>query len=470
MAYLNNKYLFFILIIIANVILKSFFLDITPFWYDEMISIKDTQLDFGHIKHEAEWDNNPPFYYYCLWVWHSIIPISEFNSRFLSVLFVAISIGLFYLFARKNFDNRTAVVSAVLLTVSNFILFYSQETRAYSLVLLLAIISTTQFFKYLKEPKVLNLIVLSFVNFLIIYTHYLAGLIVFVQYLIILFFHRKKYVSFFAIQTLIIVGFVLLRFTKKQFLNILNFNKKDDFWLEPAGFKDLISGLSYLFYNRLTAAVVIAVLVFFTFRYFTKKVEDADRAKLYCLMLGFFSIFFLFIIGSFKPMFLPRYLIFCIPFATVLFVHQLFSFKKIGIIIIILLTGFEVYSVDLVKKWPSDYRSLSQVIKGNKRDNDIVIINTSDNLGLFLYYSYGKFLNYKLVDSICKVNNIFAMNDATALSKINPTKDARIFLVQSYHNIKNNTNPIEKHFITRNKKVFSTKFYKGIEFTIFSGQ
>ncbi len=467
---INNKYLFFAFIIIVNVILKSFFLDATPFWYDEMISIKDTQLDFGHIKHEAEWDNNPPFYYYCLWIWHSIIPISEFTSRFLSVLFVAFAIGLFYLFARKHFDNKTAVASTVLLTLSNFILFYSQETRAYSLVLLLAVISTGQFFKYLKDPKLFNLILLSFVNFLIIYTHYLAGLIVFVQYLIILFFHRKKYVSFFTIQSLIIVGLIALRFTKKQFLNILNFNKKDDFWLETSGFKDLISGLSDLFFNSITAVVFMIVLLFFTFRYFTKNVEDADRVKLYCLILGFFSIFFLFIIGSFKPMFLPRYLIFSVPFATLLFVHQLFSFKKIGMVMIGLVIGFETYSINLVKSGPSDYRSLALVVKGNKKKDDVVIINTRDNLGLFLYYSYDKFLNYKAFDSICSVNNILAVSDTMALSNISPQKDSRIFLIQSFHNIKNNDNPTEKYFISRNKKVFSTKFYKGIEFTIFNGQ
>ncbi len=467
---INNKYLFFVLIIIANVILKSFFLDATPFWYDEMISVKDTQLDFGHIKHEAEWDNNPPFYYYCLWVWHSVIPISEFNSRFLSVLFVAVAFGLFYLFARKHFDNKTAVISSVFLTLSNFILFYSQETRAYSLVLLLAVISTIQFFKYLKDPKLFNLILLSFVSFLIIYTHYLAGLIVFVQYLIILFFHKKKYVSFFAIQSLIILGFISLRFTKKQFLNILNFNKKDDFWLEPAGFSNLISSLSDLFYNPLTAVIFIVVLLFFTFMYFTNKVEDASRIKLYCLILGFFSIFFLFIIGSFKPMFLPRYLIFCVPFATLIFVHQLFSFKKIGVVVIILLIVFETYSINLIKNGPSDYRSLTTVVKENKKENDIVIINTRDNLGLFLYYSYDGFLNYKAFDSICSVNHIYAMNDTAGLSKINYPNNSSVFLLQSFHNIKNNDNPIEKHFISRNKKVFSTKFYKGIEVTIFNGQ
>ncbi|MDP1800385.1 MAG: glycosyltransferase family 39 protein [Bacteroidota bacterium] len=466
---INNKYLFFALIIIANVILKSFFLDATPFWYDEMISVKDTQLDFGHIKHEAEWDNNPPFYYYCLWVWHSVIPVSEFNSRFLSVLFVAFAIGLFYLFARKYFDNKTAIASSIFLTLSNFILFYSQETRAYSLVLLLAVISTIQFFKYINEPKLFNLILLSLISFLIIYTHYLAGLIVFIQYLIILFFHKKKYVSFFGIQSLIIIGLILLRFTKKQFLNILNFNKKDDFWLEPAGFKDLVSGISELFYNPATAVVFMIVLLFFTFTYFTNKVEDVFRVKLYCLILGFFSIFFLFIIGSFKPMFLPRYLIFCVPFATLLFTHQLFSFKKIGSVMIILLIGFEMYSINLIKKGPSDYRALANVVKENKKENDIVIINTKDNLGLFLYYSYDRFLNYKAFDSICSANNIFAVNDTEGLSKINYQKNANIFLIQSFHNIKNNDNPIEKHFISRNKKVFSTKFYKGIEFSVFAG-
>jgi mannosyltransferase len=456
--------------VILNIIIKSLFLDATPFWYDEMISVKDTQLDFGHVKHESEWDNNPPFYYYCLWVWHAIIPVSEFNTRFLGVLFISFAIGLTYLFANKYFNNKIAIATAVLLSLSNFIFFYSQEARAYSLILLLSIISAFQFFKYLNNSTILNLIILSLVNFLIIYTHYISGLIVFVQYLMILFFYRKKYLSFFGIQSLIIVGLILLRFTKKQFLNIVNFNKKDDFWLKPAKLEDLIHSFSELFYNNLTAIVFLAVLLVYAYLYFSKKSEDKERVKSYCLFLGFFSIFFLFAIGVFKPIFLSRYLIFCIPFATMLVVHQLFRFNKTGIIIIFTLIAFETYSITLVKRPSSDYRSLAKVVNKHKKTNDIVIINTRDNLGLYIYYAYDHFLNAKAFDSLCKVNNIYALNDTLALNGIDYSGSSNIFLIQSFHDIMDTTNPVKKFFKKRNKKVFSTKFYNVIEFTVFKSR
>ncbi len=467
---LNNKYFLFLLIVIFNIIIKSIFLDVTPFWYDEMISVKDTQLDFGHIKHESEWDNNPPFYYYCLWVWHTIIPVSEFNTRFLGVLFISFAIGLTYLFANKYFSNKIAIATCILLSLSNFIFFYSQEARAYSLVLLLSIISAFQFFKYLNNSGVLNLIILSLINFLIIYTHYISGLIVFVQYVMILFFYRKKILPFFGIQSLIIIGLILLRFTKKQFLNIINFNKKDDFWLKPAKFQDLINSISELFYNNFTAIIFVVVLLVYTFFYFSKKSEDKDHVKIYCLLLGFFSIFFLFTIGIFKPIFLARYLIFCIPFATILVVHQLFRFNKTGVIMVLVLIAFQSYSITIVKRLSSDYRSLAKVVNEYKKPDDIVIINTKDNKGLYLYYSYDHFLREEAFDSLCTINHIYALNDTSDLNKINYGKKPNIFLIQSFHNLKNNINPVEKYFIKRNKKVFSTKFYNAIEFTVFKSR
>ncbi len=463
---MNNKYLFFVLIIIANIVLKSIFLDATPFWYDEMISVKDTQLDFGHIKHESEWDNNPPFYYYCLWVWHSVIPVSEFNSRFLSVLFVSFSIGLLYLFANKYFNNKTAIASSVLLTLSNFIFFYGQETRAYALVLLLSVISTILFFKYLNRSTVLNLVVLSLINFLIIYTHYIAGLLVFFQYLIILIYYKKNSLSFISIQSIIIVGLILLRFTKKQFLNILNFNKKDDFWLQTASFNDLKNGLSELFYNPLTAIVFVAVIVFIISLYFRNKIQDNTHVKFYCFLIGVFSIILLFTIGCFKPLFLPRYLIFAIPFATLLVVNQLFEIKKVGVFIVLFFIGFETFGLNLVKKNPSDYKIISALVVKNKKKDDVVIINTKDNLNLFLYYAYKGFLDHRKSDSICKENNIFAANDLDVIKQINYPKNSTIFLIQSFHDMNSTNNPFENYLSSENKKLYSTDFYKGLEFTV----
>jgi hypothetical protein len=259
----------------------------------------------------------------------------------------------------------------------------------------------------------------------------------------------------------------LLRFTKKQFLNISNFNKKDDFWLQTANVKDLTNTLSELFYNQITAIIFVAIIAFIIVLYFRKKIQDNSHVKFYCFLIGVFSIILLFTIGCFKPLFLPRYLIFAIPFATLLVVDQLFEIKKVGAFIVLFFICFETFSLNLVKKNPSDYKIISALVVKNKKKNDVVIINTKDNLNLFLYYAYNGFLDHKKSDSLCRENNIFAANDVEAIKQINYSQNSTVFLIQSFHDLKSSNNPFENYLSTENNRLFSTKFYKGVEFTVY---
>lgn len=464
----KTKYLWFSLIVILNIILKAWNSDYTPYSYDEIISVKDTLLDFGHIKHESEWDNNPPFYYYCLWVWHKIIPISEFNSRLLSVLFVSISIGLSFLFASKRFNFKTAIVTVLFLSVSNFITYYAQETRTYSLVILLSLISSILFFKYLENGGTMNLFAVAFVNFLIIYSHYIAGLIILMQYIVIILFYKSEIKKFINANTLLIITLVWLRFTKKQFLNILNYNKKDDFWLQPAGYKDLIHTISDLFFNPITTSVFI--LFFFVYLLFLKKNRNSPTfiAEFYCLLLGFVAIFLLFGIGTVKSLFLGRYLIFCIPFATMLVSYRIMQFNKVGIYILSTLICYSIFTCNVIKESGMDYKSIAEIAKLNKRENDIVIINTRDNIGLFeFYFDKEKFFKYKKIDSICKSQNVYGINDVEQLNQLDIKSGSLIFLAQSFHTINASENRVELFLSENMKKIYSTNGFKGVEFNIY---
>lgn len=464
----KNRYLIFLLIVSVNIILKLYYADINPFWYDEIISVKNTLLDFGHIKHEAEWDNNPPFYYYCLWVWHKLFPISEFNSRLLSVIFISVSIGLVFVFAQKHFNTKTAFLTVILLSLSNFLTFYAQEARAYSLVLLLVLVSTILFFKYLKTPSIPKLIILSLVNFLIIYTHYIAGIVLMVQYLVILCFFRNHVKNYFTIQSVILIILVLVRFTKKQFLNILNFNNKKDFWLKPAKFDDLVSAVSELFFNPITAIVFTIIFFIFIFNYYKSSVDDNYKVKLYCLLLGFGSVLVLFTIGTYKSVFLPRYLIFCIPFAALIVVHQFTLYYKYGWGALITLICIQLFSCRLAKSKGQDYKSVANVIKVFKKSEDAVIINTRDNLLLFVYY-YNKnyFVKYKNLDSICAVENIYGINDTSQLKAITIHSNSKVFLLQSFHNLSNIENILKENIGLHFKQIYSSTSFKGVEFSIF---
>ena len=99
----NHFYIFIIFSFILNFILKLFKIDSMPYSYDEIISVKDTLIDFGHIKHESEWDSNPPFYYYCLWIWEKIFGLSELGIRSFSVTFNSLTIVTLGFYLKKHF-------------------------------------------------------------------------------------------------------------------------------------------------------------------------------------------------------------------------------------------------------------------------------------------------------------------------------------------------------------------------------
>ncbi len=144
----KNIWLYFLIIIIINILFKIVYLGYSSFWFDEIVSVESAWLDFGHIKHVSEWDNNPPFYYYCLSVWIKLLNDSEFCVRLLSVIFSSFSAGIVFLLANKYFNKTTAIIASFLYLSSNFLYFYSHEARAYALIGLLVLVSSYLFLDF----------------------------------------------------------------------------------------------------------------------------------------------------------------------------------------------------------------------------------------------------------------------------------------------------------------------------------
>lgn len=464
---IKNKYITFTGFVILNLILKSIFCNWTPFSFDEIISIKDTVLDFGHIKHESEWDNNPPFYYYCIWVWHRILPVTEFNSRFLSVIFVSLAIGLFYLLIRKQLSNKTALLTCALLTLSNFITYYAQETRAYGLVLLLSAISGILFFNFLENNSKKNVLFLSFINFLLIYTHYIAALIPFFQLITIIVSNRQLILKFSLWNFFVIGLLVYLRFTKKQYLNIFGFNTKNDFWLQTASLKDLTSAFKQLYFGPYIASALLILSVFFILSKLNKGKKYSTQ-EVYFLSLGFGSIALLFLIGCFKSVFLSRYLIYTVPLGTALIINYLIQFKKTSLYIIPVFFIPPLINLQLKKESGSNFKYVTDQLKLIRKSGDIVIINKRDNIGQFeFYHDKNLFLKYKNIDSVCKSLNVFGLNDTAEIQTERIGKGAKIYLIQSFHKL-NTTQNVFLDFLNRRAVLLRTdNSIKGVEMSVF---
>src|SRR5690606_18065489 len=122
-------------------VIRGIYLDSNPIELDEPFSIFYSQMEIGEIINGLKDGNNPPLYELFLHFWIKIAGISPFAVRFPSLLFSVLTVFFMYLISKKVFNTRVAILSVVLVSFSNYHLFFSHEARVYSLFTLLTTVS-----------------------------------------------------------------------------------------------------------------------------------------------------------------------------------------------------------------------------------------------------------------------------------------------------------------------------------------
>jgi len=124
----------------------------TPLWTDEAFSLWMAKHSLPAIWRWTErLDAHPPLYYMLLHVWLAFGD-REAPVRMLSVAAGTLTIPAAYLFGRATGGRRVGVVTALLLAVSPFHIWYSQEARMYPLLMLAATIALLGLALLLREP------------------------------------------------------------------------------------------------------------------------------------------------------------------------------------------------------------------------------------------------------------------------------------------------------------------------------
>jgi uncharacterized membrane protein len=85
--------------------------------------------------------------YYCLLRLWVNLGESEFVLRSLSALAGVLAVGLVYVLGKRLFDTKVGLIGAALLATNSFHIQYSQEARAYSLMVLLTALSSLFFLR-----------------------------------------------------------------------------------------------------------------------------------------------------------------------------------------------------------------------------------------------------------------------------------------------------------------------------------
>lgn len=153
-------------VLVLGAALRLYDLGTESYWLDEVIMLRAGEGDIGTIV----LGGRPPVYVLLTHVWVALFGTSEASTRLLPALFGMLSIWLTYVLGRKLFDTRVGLVAALLMSVSAFQIYYSQEIRYYSLFTLCALLSFLLMLRAL-ETRGVNFALYALSGVLMFYSH-----------------------------------------------------------------------------------------------------------------------------------------------------------------------------------------------------------------------------------------------------------------------------------------------------------
>jgi len=124
-------------------------LGVQAYHHDEIVTAsRILRGDFWHAMEAVGFSESaPPLYYALAWFWTQLTGTGEFGLRSLSALAGVATVPVAYLLGAELRDRHAGLAAAALVAVNPMLLWYSQEARAYALLVLLTSLSLLYFLR-----------------------------------------------------------------------------------------------------------------------------------------------------------------------------------------------------------------------------------------------------------------------------------------------------------------------------------
>jgi uncharacterized membrane protein len=321
----------FILLVAA--FLRFYHLSYQSFWLDELHTVReaDPRGSFADLfQFLFYFDQHPPLFYTSEKVlFHIFGHSNEFIARSLPAVAGVLGVWAIYELGTTILTRRTGLIAAILLCVNPYHIFYSQDARPYSLLLLFACLSFIYLIKIVRDPQYKYSPAYGVCTLLMLYTHYFGMFVVAAQgvFLLLVFLflaspESKRKLLYSGMLAFLIVG-VGFSF---RIPHLRAINAAPATWIPPVEPDFFIKTLAAFFNKSLYLIpfiVLFAVLAFYRlFRGTYPRVQtsgiDYERYPRMLLMLFSCWIVLTFLIPYVRsvlgmPMMVERYFITLLP-------------------------------------------------------------------------------------------------------------------------------------------------------------
>jgi len=387
----KRAWIWLILIMIVGVVLRCYDPTFRSLWGDEVHSFFSA-YQFPGIIGLAR-DAHLPVYFLLLAGWIKLFGTGEYGLRLLSIVIGSSAVFAMYYFAKRLFQEKTALLSAFLLAISPLAILYSQEVRMYGLLVLLAIGSAFYFWKIAGEGRAgIDYLFYFLVSLLLVYTHVYGLLLIMAQsvYLFYLVVKTRKRPPFGLIigqaGLVLAVAPVLIKMLLFSHAMLVGTNPDTAFSIFPIYLKPFLYffvlslGETIAPWNLpvvLPAALVFSCLLLGGLR------RWSDKRIVFLLIMTFMPII---IAALFLKPTMPKYLVICLPFYLTIISFTLAEISnkywRVALILVLLMvesvpianyyTFKEYHNSNLLEPW----REISRTVAAQYRAGDAIIGST----------------------------------------------------------------------------------------------
>ena len=388
-------------LIVLGALLRFYRLDYFDFWFDEAwsaISASDLAYFFQTIIQRYQ----PPLYYIILHFWINCFGNGEFALRALSAVFGTASIPLIFVVGKRFCGSRVGLLSALILAVSPFHIWYAQEARLYALSVFFSLAMVFVFLAAAESKRnsgwwLLGMLAISLTNIYLNYFSMLLLLPVSIFYLL----SKKVNLAKVVVILLLIILFCLPLFSivGMQMLEV-----KENFWVgKPSLSMPVITLSNFLLgYNGTIYQLILSAIIFSLGIIIWCLRFKWDKKRLLLLGCTVFPLGGLFIFSQYIPVYVVRYLIIFSPFFYIILSKVIFNIphKIIRWLILAAVVTMMVSSLlnyyQGVSAAPSNFRygvppkrpfkPIIKYINERKKAGDFIAHSGVQTLPSFLYY------------------------------------------------------------------------------------
>jgi mannosyltransferase len=157
-------------------VIRIITIDNQSFWADEALTAYETHLPFGAMLNTvAHVETTPPLYFVLIWFWAKVFGTGEAALRAISTLAGIALVPIAYMSARELVSRWAGVIAAAFVAVNPFLIWFSQEARAYMLLAALTGAGFLWFARARENPSRRNLTWWAVLSALALMTHFFAG-------------------------------------------------------------------------------------------------------------------------------------------------------------------------------------------------------------------------------------------------------------------------------------------------------